>query len=514
METWLDTFLKHIKKALNKTCPEKPTKIRDKNNPWWTKELQADRRNLNKLYKHRTENEEQYKKYKEEQKIYRKKCLKAKAKNWEQFVEQQDSLDSINKLRKILEKNSSISIGILQKPDKTFTNPGKETLDFLLESHFPSLTEIKETTYTDIAITATDLKNPKVNFINTIASEVVFDSFKSKKSPGPDGLKPIVFKHLPHNCLKTLCSIYKACVLLEFTPTVWKGSKVIWIPKSGKTDYKIAKAWRPISLSNYMIKALEKLITFEVDRCLKDNPIHKNQHGFQRAKSTESAMSQVQDRLEQRIDKNKPALGFFLDIQAAFDTIQPKAIQNALLLHGVHKTIANWYTNYITHRNLYTEHNGDVSSASIAIGFPQGGVCSAKFWIIAFNKAIEISNQYGALGVGFADDLCILVEQKNVKNAIGIGQRIIDELIEWGGSIGLTFNPSKTVVIPFGLKLNDKELQRHKLRINGQTVEYSEHTRYLGVEIDSKLKWTHHINQKICKAKQSLIQVLGILQKR
>ena len=27
--------------------------------------------------------------------------------------------------------------------------------------------------------------------------------------------------------------------------------------------------------------------------------------------------------------------------------------------------------------------------------FPQGGVCSAKFWIIAFNEAIEIINNMG-----------------------------------------------------------------------------------------------------------------------
>ena len=35
------------------------------------------------------------------------------------------------------------------------------------------------------------------------------------------------------------------------------------------------------------------------------------------------------------------------------------------------------------------DYEGEVT---IGIGFPQGGVCSAKFWIIAFNRAIEIIN--------------------------------------------------------------------------------------------------------------------------
>ena len=33
--------------------------------------------------------------------------------------------------------------------------------------------------------------------------------FKNKKSPGPDGLKPIIFKHLPDNIIREIEFIYK-----------------------------------------------------------------------------------------------------------------------------------------------------------------------------------------------------------------------------------------------------------------------------------------------------------------
>ena len=42
-------------------------------------------------------------------------------------------------------------------------------------------------------------------------------------------------------------------------------------------------------------------------------------------------------------------------------------------------------------------------------GFPQGGVCSASFWIVAFNPAIEIINKYGVVGNGFADDCAAVI---------------------------------------------------------------------------------------------------------
>ena len=102
-----------------------------------------------------------------------------------------------------------------------------------------------------------------------------------------------------------------------------------------------------------------------------------------------------------------------MDIQAAFDTIQPTTIRQALEDRGVDKLITNWYFNYLTHRNITTSYNGDKASGTIGIGFPQGGVCSAKFWIILFNRAIEIINQYGIMGTGFADDCSLLLHRKN-----------------------------------------------------------------------------------------------------
>ena len=104
--------------------------------------------------------------------------------------------------------------------------------------------------------------------------------FKAKKSPGPDKLKPIIFKYLPQNTLDIISFIYKACLKLHFTPRTWKESTVVFIPKQGKTSYHEAKFVRPISLSNYLLKRLEKLLVEQMDLALEDHPIHKNQHGF------------------------------------------------------------------------------------------------------------------------------------------------------------------------------------------------------------------------------------------
>ena len=118
----------------------------------------------------------------------------------------------------------------------------------------------------------------------------------------PDKLKPIIFKYLPQNVLDIISFIYKACLKLHYTPRPWKESNVVFIPKQGKASYQEAKSFRPISLSNYLLKGLEKLLVEQMDLALEDHPIHKNQHGFQRGLSTETAISKTVNYIEKHIN--------------------------------------------------------------------------------------------------------------------------------------------------------------------------------------------------------------------
>ena len=113
--------------------------------------------------------------------------------------------------------------------------------------------------------------------------------------------------------------------------------------------------------------------------------------------------------IEKYINDGEHVLAVFLDIQAAFDTISSDKIYRDLMKHEVVSNLAKWYYNYISHRNMYTTINGATQAITTTTGFPQGGVCSAKFWIIAFNKAIEILNQRGVYGTRFADNCAALL---------------------------------------------------------------------------------------------------------
>ena len=131
---------KHIRIVLDELCPVKPNKPKDLNNPWWTDELQQLRRELNQMHRKYQANPTEVNKNKirEDKRKFRSKCLKAKKQDWQDFNTNQNSLESINLLRKILERKQANRLGVLTKPDGTTTNPGQDTLKFLMESHFPS----------------------------------------------------------------------------------------------------------------------------------------------------------------------------------------------------------------------------------------------------------------------------------------------------------------------------------------------------------------------------------------
>ena len=76
---------------------------------------------------------------------------------------------------------------------------------------------------------------------------------------------------------------------------------------------------------------------------IKSNPIHTRQHGIRHDRSTESAISEATNYIQSHIPKRKFCVGVYLDIQAAFDSIKPHKIKEALIKHGGHKKMVNWY---------------------------------------------------------------------------------------------------------------------------------------------------------------------------
>ena len=102
-----------------------------------------------------------------------------------------------------------------------------------------------------------------------------------------------------------------------------------------------------------------------------------------------------------------------------------------------------WYHNYLIHRNMSLELRDHKHRATVSLGFPQGRVALARFWLIAFDRTVSIINSHDIFGIAFADDCAALIGGKHIDELLAKMQNMLDDLAAWGHTCGLHFNPEK-----------------------------------------------------------------------
>jgi hypothetical protein len=96
-------------------------------------------------------------------------------------------------------------------------------------------------------------------------------------------------------------------------------------------------------------KTLEKVVAMDLEEnAFKDNPMHEDQFGFVKGRSTEHALSATVNEIEKGLHKKEFVITTLLDIKGAFDNIKPPAIIKAMRKQGVRQKVCNMYKQYLT----------------------------------------------------------------------------------------------------------------------------------------------------------------------
>jgi len=156
--------------------------------------------------------------------------------------------------------------------------------------------------------------------------------FAPYKAAGLDGIFPALLHTGLETIIEPLIRIFRACIALGYVPTAWRTSRVAFVPKPGRSDYSQAKAFRPISLTSFLLKTFERLIDRYIrDSVLSVHPLQKNQHAYQAGRSTETALHSLVTKIERTLERQEYALGVFLDIEGAFDNASVQSLQSFTL---------------------------------------------------------------------------------------------------------------------------------------------------------------------------------------
>ena len=147
-----------------------------------------------------------------------------------------------------------------------------------------------------------------------------FFSLKTNKSPGYDEISFNVVKNCFGPLLKPLMCIFNLSLQKGSFPDEPKIAKVTPVFKAD--DVNELGNYRPISVLPCFSKILERIMYNRLSKCLKTNEIlYKKQFGFQEGHSTEHAIIQLIDQINNYFEKNHFTLGIFIDLKKAFDTV-------------------------------------------------------------------------------------------------------------------------------------------------------------------------------------------------
>lgn len=476
-----------ISKPSNKTLP-----------PYFTKELIALRKKLRSQFNdsHRTGD---WQTYKILLRLYTSAKRKAKRESWSSFCDSVDSINGAAKLKKILSR-SPTQPTFLSKEDGSFTLSSEETNETLLQTHFPGCSDLfseSESSYENRLPSPPDNETID-NIVSLNKIEWAINSFEAYKSPGLDGICPKMLQETAVKITPLLAAIYRVCLANNLVPLSWRRVKVVFIPKTGRVGHSKAKDFRPISLTSFLLKTLERLLELHMRSLFKPEFISKSQHAYMKGKSTETALHQLVITAEKAIEHNQYALTAFLDIEGAFNNVTCYAIESAMRGLGVDNSLITWLVHMLNSRIVISEVGDSTVTKRVNRGTPQGGVISPLLWLLVINDILVYLDKSRVDVVAYADDVAISISGFCLQTISDLMSNTLAKLSTWAQECGLNVNPSKTELVLFTKKINIGNFRKPKLQ--GIELQLSNKAKFLGLILDSKLSWASNIDERIKKA--------------
>ena len=344
----------------------------------------------------------------------------------------------------------------------------------------------------------TFLANPSnPNEIETIIHEI-----DSTKSVGPNSIPTIILKEIKSIISTPISNMFNKSIKNGTFPTALKLSQTNPIHKKGST-LQISN-YRPISLLSNINKIFEKLMFKRLYNFLeKYKCIYNLQFGFRQQHSTNHAMLGITQKIQEAINNDQFAIGIFIDLQKAFDTVNHNILLNKLQHYGVRGTLNQWFQSYLSNRQQFVSLNGCKSDIlTTKHGVPQGSVLGPLLFLLYINDlhvCIQNSSTFH-----FADDTNLLfIPPKGTRNRNIVRKLNVDlkSLNHWLLANKISLNSTKTELITF--KNKNKTIPKLNIKLNGIKLEPKPEIKYLGLIFDEHLTFKTQINIVNSKLKRA-----------
>ena len=189
----------------------------------------------------------------------------------------------------------------------------------------------------------------------------------------------------------------------------------------------------------------------------------------------------------------------------AFDTLDHGILIKKLNHLGIESTNLQWFRSYLSDRRQHVKQGETLSDPlQITRGVPQGSILGPLLFTLYTN---DLPNCHNAFSVSFADDISILINDKNPINLSTRSERVLSDILNWLKVNKLSLNMQKTSYIIFSNKHIGENFQ---ISTSGNILHRTQTAKILGVTIDEKLTFKHHTRQILNKLSKGMYVLIKL----
>ena len=326
-----------------------------------------------------------------------------------------------------------------------------------------------------------------------------------KKAVGLFSIPTSILKKVKNLISKPLEVIFNASFQQGLVPDKFKLARVIPVYKAGSRTY--LNNYRPISLLPIFSKLIESLMLKRLTKFVNTrNIIYDKQFGFRANHSTEHAILTTVEQIQSAIDRSEYGCGIFLDFSKAFDTVNHQILLRKLDNYGIRGIAKDWFASYLINRNQIVSIGSKSSNVlHVNCGVPQGSLLGPLLFLIYINDFKSCTKLDLHL---FADDSNFFLSKKDLATLESVLNAELEKIFTWLCANKLSLNVDKSNFVIFHAR--QKIIQQSiSLKINGLDLKQEKCIKYLGIFIDSNLRWKTQVDYVCKKIRRSI----GLLSK-